>query len=217
MPPCSPSARWSRPGSTSSPTARSGARATPTASPPRSRAWTSTTRARSSRAAGAMTEVPRIVGKIRRTPASRACATWSSCAATRAMLAKMTLPGPFTMSQQAKNEFYADTEELVMDFAAAVNEEAHDLVAAGRRRHPARRALGAQRPGGGEALCGEGHQPGAARASRSRPLCTCASATPPWCPARRSRAATRSWRSSRTATPSRSRSRRRSRSSISAC
>ena len=35
------------------------------------------------------------------------------------------------MSRQAKNEFYADDEELVMDFAAAVNEEAHDLKRAG--------------------------------------------------------------------------------------
>ena len=35
------------------------------------------------------------------------------------------------MSQQAKNEFYKDDEEMVMDFAAAVNEEAHDLVKAG--------------------------------------------------------------------------------------
>ena len=45
--------------------------------------------------------------------------------------AKITLPGPFTMSQQAKNEFYRDDEEMVMDFAAAVNAEAHDLQAAG--------------------------------------------------------------------------------------
>ena len=44
---------------------------------------------------------------------------------------KITLPGPFTMSRQAKNEFYDDEEELVMDFAAAVNEEAHDLKRAG--------------------------------------------------------------------------------------
>ncbi|MFY9136640.1 MAG: hypothetical protein WAO73_03330, partial [Zwartia sp.] len=40
-------------------------------------------------------------------------------------------PGPFTMGQQAKNEFYADDEEMVMDFAAAVNAEALDLQAAG--------------------------------------------------------------------------------------
>ena len=59
------------------------------------------------------------------------CATWSSCAATPSKLAKITLPGPFTMTQQAKNEFYQDQEELAMDFAAAVNEEARDLQAAG--------------------------------------------------------------------------------------
>jgi 5-methyltetrahydropteroyltriglutamate--homocysteine methyltransferase len=46
-------------------------------------------------------------------------------------LAKITLPGPFTMTQQAKNEFYKDQEELAMDFAAAVNAEARDLQAAG--------------------------------------------------------------------------------------
>jgi len=45
--------------------------------------------------------------------------------------AKITLPGPFTMAQQAKNEFYRDLEELAMDFAAAVNEEARELQAAG--------------------------------------------------------------------------------------
>ena len=45
--------------------------------------------------------------------------------------AKITLPGPFTMSQQAKNEFYADDEELAMAFAEAVNAEALDLQKAG--------------------------------------------------------------------------------------
>ena len=44
---------------------------------------------------------------------------------------KITLPGPFTMSRQAKNEFYKDEEELVMDYAAAVNAELRDLKAAG--------------------------------------------------------------------------------------
>ena len=44
---------------------------------------------------------------------------------------KITLPGPFTMSRQAKNEFYRDEEELVMDYAAAVNAEIRDLKAAG--------------------------------------------------------------------------------------
>jgi 5-methyltetrahydropteroyltriglutamate--homocysteine methyltransferase len=45
--------------------------------------------------------------------------------------AKITLPGPFTMAQQAKNEFYKDADEMVMDFAAAVNAEVLDLQAAG--------------------------------------------------------------------------------------
>ena len=45
--------------------------------------------------------------------------------------AKITLPGPFTMAQQAKNEFYKDADEMVMDFAAAVNAEVLDLEAAG--------------------------------------------------------------------------------------
>jgi 5-methyltetrahydropteroyltriglutamate--homocysteine methyltransferase len=46
-------------------------------------------------------------------------------------VAKMTLPGPFTMSQQARNEFYSDEEELAMAFADAVNAEALDLQEAG--------------------------------------------------------------------------------------
>jgi 5-methyltetrahydropteroyltriglutamate--homocysteine methyltransferase len=45
--------------------------------------------------------------------------------------AKITLPGPFTMSQQARNEFYKDDEELAMALAAAVNAEALELQKAG--------------------------------------------------------------------------------------
>ena len=45
--------------------------------------------------------------------------------------AKITLPGPFTMTQQVKNEFYKSQDELAMDYAIAVNEEARDLQAAG--------------------------------------------------------------------------------------
>jgi len=41
------------------------------------------------------------------------------------------VPGPFTMSQQAQNDFYKDEEEMVMDYAAAVNAEIKDLFAAG--------------------------------------------------------------------------------------
>jgi 5-methyltetrahydropteroyltriglutamate--homocysteine methyltransferase len=41
------------------------------------------------------------------------------------------VPGPFTMAQQARNEFYRDVEEMAMDFAEAVNAEARELQAAG--------------------------------------------------------------------------------------
>jgi 5-methyltetrahydropteroyltriglutamate--homocysteine methyltransferase len=43
----------------------------------------------------------------------------------------MTLPGPFTMSQQAQNDYYASEEEAAMDYAVAVNQEIEDLFAAG--------------------------------------------------------------------------------------
>jgi len=46
-------------------------------------------------------------------------------------VAKITLPGPFTMSQQAVNEFYGDEEEMVRDYAIAVNAEARELERAG--------------------------------------------------------------------------------------
>jgi 5-methyltetrahydropteroyltriglutamate--homocysteine methyltransferase len=51
--------------------------------------------------------------------------------ANTARVAKITLPGPFTMSQQAVNAYYGDAEEMVMDYAAAVNGEARDLERAG--------------------------------------------------------------------------------------
>jgi 5-methyltetrahydropteroyltriglutamate--homocysteine methyltransferase len=44
---------------------------------------------------------------------------------------KITLPGPFTMAQQAVNEYYGDEESLALAYAEAVNEEVHDLFAAG--------------------------------------------------------------------------------------
>jgi 5-methyltetrahydropteroyltriglutamate--homocysteine methyltransferase len=44
---------------------------------------------------------------------------------------KITLPGPFTLTQQARNDFYQDEEELAMDYAVAVNEELRALKASG--------------------------------------------------------------------------------------
>jgi 5-methyltetrahydropteroyltriglutamate--homocysteine methyltransferase len=74
--------------------------------------------------------VPRVVGRIRRThPVEVGDMRFLRRHTER--LAKITLPGPFTLAQQAQNEFYRDPEEMAMDFAAAVNAEAHDLQAAG--------------------------------------------------------------------------------------
>jgi len=80
--------------------------------------------------AGRSVEVPRVVGKIRRRGPVEV-ADMAFLRRNTSRKAKITLPGPFTMAQQAKNEFYADADEMVMDLAAAVNEEVHDLVAAG--------------------------------------------------------------------------------------
>jgi 5-methyltetrahydropteroyltriglutamate--homocysteine methyltransferase len=80
--------------------------------------------------AGIMTPVPRVVGKIRRVRAVE-LRDMEFLRANTALPAKITLPGPFTMVQQAKNEFYKDDEEMAMDFAAAVNAEARDLQQAG--------------------------------------------------------------------------------------
>ena len=44
---------------------------------------------------------------------------------------KITLPGPFTMAQQAQNDFYSSDAEMAMAYAAAVNDELLDLFAAG--------------------------------------------------------------------------------------
>ena len=79
---------------------------------------------------GTMTPVPRVVARIRRSQAVE-LRDMQFLRANTALPAKITLPGPFTMGQQAKNEFYKDDEEMVMDFAAAVNAEALELQKAG--------------------------------------------------------------------------------------
>jgi 5-methyltetrahydropteroyltriglutamate--homocysteine methyltransferase len=79
---------------------------------------------------GHETPVPRVVSKIKRTRAVEV-RDIQFLRANTDRTAKITLPGPFTMSQQAVNEFYKDEEEMVMDYAAAVNAEARDLEKAG--------------------------------------------------------------------------------------
>ena len=80
--------------------------------------------------AGGTNAVPRIVGKVRRTRAVEVDDLRFLRAHTDRTI-KITLPGPFTMSQQASNEAYDDEAELAMDLAVAVNEEVHELFAAG--------------------------------------------------------------------------------------
>src|SRR5262249_39142856 len=79
---------------------------------------------------GQRTAVPRVTGKIRRTSPVE-LRDMQFLRANTDRLAKITLPGPFTMGQQVKDEFYKDAEAMCMDYAAAVNAEAHDLVKAG--------------------------------------------------------------------------------------
>jgi 5-methyltetrahydropteroyltriglutamate--homocysteine methyltransferase len=79
---------------------------------------------------GHQTPVPRVIGKIRRKGPVEV-RDMEFLRANTDRVAKITLPGPFTMSQQAVNEFYRDEEEMVMDYAAAVNAEVRDLERAG--------------------------------------------------------------------------------------
>ena len=74
--------------------------------------------------------VPRIVGPIRRRHAVEVEDLLFLKQHTNRKI-KITVPGPFTMAQQAQNDFYATDEEAAMEYATAVGEEIRDLFAAG--------------------------------------------------------------------------------------
>jgi 5-methyltetrahydropteroyltriglutamate--homocysteine methyltransferase len=74
--------------------------------------------------------VPRIAGPIRRKYAVQV-EDLRFLRAHTARQIKMTVPGPFTMSQQAQNDYYPSEEAAAMAYAVAVNEEIRDLFAAG--------------------------------------------------------------------------------------
>jgi 5-methyltetrahydropteroyltriglutamate--homocysteine methyltransferase len=74
--------------------------------------------------------VPRVVGKIRRRHAVQVRDVEFLRANTDRMI-KITVPGPFTMAQQAQNDFYDTDEEMAYDYAVAVNAEIRDMFAAG--------------------------------------------------------------------------------------
>jgi 5-methyltetrahydropteroyltriglutamate--homocysteine methyltransferase len=74
--------------------------------------------------------VPRVAGPVRRTrPVEVRDVEFLRRHTDRRI--KITLPGPFTMTQQAQNDHYADERALAMDYAAAVNAELADLKRAG--------------------------------------------------------------------------------------
>jgi 5-methyltetrahydropteroyltriglutamate--homocysteine methyltransferase len=74
--------------------------------------------------------VPRVVGPIRRTrPVEVRDVEFLRSITTRRV--KITVPGPFTMSQQAQDDHYGDGRELALAYAEAVNAELRDLKAAG--------------------------------------------------------------------------------------
>jgi 5-methyltetrahydropteroyltriglutamate--homocysteine methyltransferase len=79
---------------------------------------------------GKPTLVPRVTGRVRRTRGVEVRDVAFARANTDRQV-KITLPGPFTMTAQCKNEFYGDEAELAMDFAVALNEEIKELKAAG--------------------------------------------------------------------------------------
>ncbi len=79
---------------------------------------------------GHPTPVPRVVGPIRRRHPVEVD-DLEFLRANTDRLVKITVPGPFTMSQQAQNDYYPSQEDLAFGYAEAVNEEIKDLFAAG--------------------------------------------------------------------------------------
>ena len=74
--------------------------------------------------------VPRVTGPIRRRHPVEV-EDLRFLRASTGQTAKITVPGPFTMSQQAQDDYYGDPEALAMGYAEAVNAEVRDLFAAG--------------------------------------------------------------------------------------
>lgn len=79
---------------------------------------------------GQQIRVPRVVGPVRRRrPVHLRDLQVLRSVATG--MVKITVPGPFTMTQQVQNDYYPELAALAIDLAAAINEEIRDLKAAG--------------------------------------------------------------------------------------
>ena len=152
--------------------------------------------------------VPRVVGPIRRTrPVEVRDVEFLRAITDRRI--KITVPGPFTMTQQAQNDHYADDREPRARLRRGGQRGAARPEGCRRRRRPDRRAVPAGAARAGARVRARGDQPRARRDRRRRPRCTPASATPT--SSTTGCRATRSWTSSPTAARRRSRSRPRSR------
>lgn len=79
---------------------------------------------------GRPTPVPRVVGPIQRVRPVQVRDVQFLREHTACRI-KVTVPGPFTMAQQAQNDYYPDRESLAMAYAACVHEEVQELFAAG--------------------------------------------------------------------------------------
>jgi 5-methyltetrahydropteroyltriglutamate--homocysteine methyltransferase len=74
--------------------------------------------------------VPRVVGPIRRVrPVQKRDVEFLRRHTDRRI--RVTVPGPFTMTQQAQDDYYGDPAAMALDYAQAVNAELRDAVAAG--------------------------------------------------------------------------------------
>ncbi len=79
---------------------------------------------------GETVQVPRISGPIKRTRSIMVRDAEFLCAHTNRRT-RITVPGPFTMSQQAQNDYYDSDAECARAYAEALNEEIRDLFSAG--------------------------------------------------------------------------------------
>ena len=130
---------------------------------------------------GNPTPVPRIVGPIRR----RGPVQVEDLRFLRAntdRLVKMTVPGPFTMAQQAQNDYYEHEQEAAFAYADAVREEIVDLFAAGADIVQIDEPWMEARPDEARRYAVETVRARARRRRRARRPCTSASATRRSCP-----------------------------------
>ena len=122
--------------------------------------------------------VPRVVGPIERMHPVAGARRRSSCGDNTSRPVKITVPGPFTMSQQAQNDFYDDEARAGARLRRRRPRRDRRPVRGRRRHRPDRRAVHAGAAGEGARVRRRGAATARSTGSRARPPCTSASATP---------------------------------------